>query len=163
MGVNTDADLGFMQLAYAQAEQAAAQDEVPVGAVVVLNGKLISEAHNSQITSSNPTAHAEILALQLAAVKLGNYRLPDCELYVTLEPCMMCVGAMVHARIKRLIYGAPDNKTGMAETVEAMFEKPFHNHRVNVIGGVMAEQCGRLLSQFFQHKRRSQKTLKIKD
>lgn len=153
-------DQHFMRLALAQAVLAVEQDEVPVGAVVVLNNEVIAQAHNLQISTSNPTAHAEIMALQKAAKQLGNYRLPECELYVTLEPCLMCVGAMVHARIKRLIFGAPDTKTGMAVTVEKMFDKPFHNHKVVVQSAVLAEECSHLLSGFFQQKRQAKKRLK---
>lgn len=160
MGITPSDDLYFMRLALAQAMLAGEQDEVPVGAVVVHNNEVIAEAHNAQISTSNPTAHAEILALEKAAKQLNNYRLPDCDLYVTLEPCLMCVGAMVHARIKRLVFGAADSKTGMAMTVETMFEKPFLNHKVVVENGVLAEECGYLLSRFFQQKRQAKKSLK---
>ncbi len=161
MGIATENDdQYFMRLALAQAELAAQIDEVPVGAVVVYNNEVIAQAHNAQITTSNPTAHAEILVLERAAEHLSNYRLSGCDLYVTLEPCLMCVGAMVHARINRLVFGATDSKTGMAITVETMFEKPFHNHKVIVQSGVLAEECGHLLSRFFQQKRQTKKCLK---
>ncbi|KAA3647529.1 MAG: tRNA adenosine(34) deaminase TadA [Proteobacteria bacterium] len=158
-GLNSfEIDTHYMQLALDQAKLAAEQDEVPVGAIIVLNNKLIAAAHNSQIQLQNPTAHAEILAIEQAAQELQNYRLPGCSLYVTLEPCLMCVGAMIHARIERLIYGASDPKSGMAETVDSQFDKSHHNHQVVVTGGVLAQQCGDVLRDFFRAKRQAQKS-----
>lgn len=146
-----------MQLALQQAELAAQANEVPVGAVVVFQDEVISQAHNKLITSHNPTAHAEVLALAQAAEKRQNYRLPGCTLYVTLEPCVMCVGAMIHARIERLVYGAPDPKTGVVETVDQLFDRAYHNHRVIYHGGVLEVECARVLQDFFQARRQAKK------
>jgi tRNA(adenine34) deaminase len=151
MGVSGDA--GFMQLALLQARQAALAGEVPVGAVVVRDGAVIGAGFNAPISRHDPTAHAEIQALRDAASKLGNYRLPDCELYVTLEPCAMCVGAMLHARIARLIYGAADPKTGACGSVVNLFAEADLNHHATFTPGVMAEECGALLREFFAAKR----------
>ncbi|MCX7544831.1 tRNA adenosine(34) deaminase TadA [Marinicella gelatinilytica] len=150
-------DRHFMALALAEARRAAELDEVPVGAVIVSAGEVIASAHNSQIHLQNPTAHAEIMALEKAAQSLKNYRLPGCTLYVTLEPCLMCVGAMIHARIDRLVYGAADPKTGMAATVDNHFERPYHNHLVQVTGDIMATACGQILQDFFRSKRLAKK------
>lgn len=147
-----------MQLALQQAQLAAVMDEVPVGAVVVLDGEVISKAHNQTITRNDPTAHAEILALQQAGAVIGNYRLVECELYVTLEPCGMCAVACVHARLKRLIYGARDLKTGAIDSVEQALLKPHHNHRVSSTGDVMKARCGQVISDFFTQKRLLKKT-----
>lgn len=150
-------DVYFMQLALKQAKLAAELDEVPVGAVVVLKNEVIASSHNQQIQSNNPTAHAEVMALEEAAKHQKNYRLPGCTLYVTLEPCLMCVGAMVHARIDRLVYGAADPKTGMAGTVDNLIEQAYHNHQVVCHGGVMARECGQVLQDFFKAKRLAKK------
>ncbi len=147
-----------MRLALAQAQQAAAMDEVPVGAVLVHDQQVIAEAHNQVITQHRPTAHAEILVLEQAGQILNNYRLVDCELYVTLEPCTMCAGALVHARIKRLVFGAYDHKTGVVESVGRCFEQPHHNHRVAWQGGVLQAECSHMLSAFFAHKRAAKKS-----
>jgi len=149
-----------MNLALQQAKLAAELDEVPVGAVVVHEGNVIASAHNQQITTHNPTAHAEVLALEQAAQVIKNYRLPGCTLYVTLEPCLMCVGAMVHARLERLVYGAADPKTGMAGTVDNLLEQTYHNHRVKHLGGVMANECKQILQDFFKAKRLAKKSLR---
>lgn len=143
----------FMQAALQLAEQAAEQGEVPVGAVVVNNGEIIGRGANRCITDHDPTAHAEIVALRAAAQQNNNYRLMGCDLYVTLEPCMMCAGAMVHARIRRLIIGASDPKTGVAGSVVNYLQAPFLNHQVTLESGVMAEQCSALLKRFFQARR----------
>jgi tRNA(adenine34) deaminase len=143
----------FMQAALQLAQQAAVQDEVPVGAVVVYNNEIIGCGANRCISDHDPTAHAEIVAMRAAAQHRGNYRLTDCDLYVTLEPCMMCAGAMVHARIRRLVIGAPDPKTGVAGSVVNYFQAPFLNHWVAIEAGVMAEQSSRLLKHFFQTRR----------
>lgn len=156
-------DEHFMQLALQQAQLAAKMDEVPVGAVVVLDGEVIAQAHNQTITRSDPTAHAEILALQQAGQAIGNYRLIECELYVTLEPCGMCAIACVHARIKRLIYGAKDLKTGAIDSVEQALIKPHLNHRIKSISGVLEAQCSHVISDFFAHKRGLKKALKNRD
>lgn len=151
-------DAHFMRLALQQANMAAKADEVPVGAVVVYGDEVIAQAHNEQISAKNPSAHAEILALQRAAEYTENYRLPDCSLYVTLEPCVMCAGAMIHARIARLVYAASDPKTGVVETVDHLFDRPYHNHQVAYQGGVLASECGQLLQQFFRTKRAIKKS-----
>ncbi|GGC92952.1 tRNA adenosine(34) deaminase TadA [Undibacterium terreum] len=147
-------DQDFMQLAYAQAQHALTLGEVPVGAVVVKDGQVIASGYNHPIGRHDPTAHAEIMALRAAAEILGNYRLPGCELYVTLEPCIMCSGAMMHARLSRVIYGASDPKTGACGSVLNLFEQEQLNHHTSVSGGVMAEECGNLLKDFFSSRRR---------
>lgn len=143
----------WMREALAEAEKAGQAGEVPVGAVLVLNDELIARGHNHPITSNDPTAHGEMIVLRQAAEKLGNYRLLQTTLYVTLEPCMMCAGAMVHARIKRLVYGAADSKTGAIASVAQSLAYPFLNHRVEYTGNVMASACGQLLSEFFRARR----------
>lgn len=146
-------DNDFMQLALAEALQAARSGEVPVGAVVVLGGEVVAMGRNAPIEGHDPTAHAEIMALRAAAKALGNYRLPDCELYVSLEPCAMCCGAMLHARLKRVIFGAPDAKTGAAGSVINLFDQPQLNHQTSVNGGVMADESAALLKDFFSQRR----------
>jgi tRNA(adenine34) deaminase len=153
------ADTLYMQLALAQARHAAAAGEVPVGAVLVHQGEIIGTGHNTPIAGHDPTAHAEIRALRDAAQKLGNYRLEDCELYVTLEPCPMCAGAMLHARLKRVVFGATDPKTGAAGSVVNLFSQPQLNHHTQVRGGVLAEECGGLLQEFFRARREIQRLL----
>ena len=150
-------DNHFMQLALAQAGEAAASGEVPVGAVVVRHGKVIATGRNAPINAHDPTAHAEIVALRAAALALGNYRLDDCELYVTLEPCAMCSGAMLHARLKRVVFGAADPKTGAAGSVVNLFSEAALNHQTTLEGGVMAVECGALLQDFFRQRRADQK------
>jgi tRNA(adenine34) deaminase len=146
-------DRTFMAAALEQARKAQAAGEVPVGAIVVKDGEIIGAGFNAPICSHDPAAHAEILALRVAAKRLGNYRLPGCELYVTLEPCAMCVGAMLHARIARLVYGAADPKTGACGSVLDLFSEPRLNHHATVTAGVMAEECGAMLREFFAAKR----------
>ena len=146
-------DETFMRLALDQAHNAWALSEVPVGAVVVKDNKILATGFNQPIGNADPTAHAEIRALRAASQLLGNYRLTDCELYVTLEPCAMCAGAMQHARIKRLIYGAADPKTGACGSVINLFAEPRLNHRTDVRGGVLADASRRLLSSFFVERR----------
>jgi tRNA(adenine34) deaminase len=153
------ADADFMALALAQAQDALAQGEVPVGAVVVKHGKVIAVGRNASIGQHDPTAHAEIMALRAAAQVLGNYRLDDCELYVTLEPCSMCVGAMLHARIRRVIFGASDPKTGAAGSVLNLLANPLLNHQTTVQGRVLGEECSALLQQFFKQKREHAKLI----
>lgn len=148
----------MMREALLMARQAATMDEVPVGAVVELDGKIIGRGYNQPIGQHDPTAHAEIMALRDAAAFLGNYRLPGCKLYVTLEPCAMCVGAIMHARIARVVFGALDPKTGASGSVINLFEESRLNHHTEVLGGVLAEECGGLLSSFFS-ARRSRTTL----
>lgn len=146
-------DNEFMRYALQLAEKAAAAGEVPVGAVLVRDQQIIAEGWNRPIGAQDPTAHAEIMALRAAGQALANYRLLDTTMYVTLEPCIMCAGAMVHARISRLVFGAYDPKTGAAGSVTDIFTMEHLNHRVAVEGGVLAESCGRLLSGFFKARR----------
>ena len=146
-------DAMFMRQALAQAHLAGAAGEVPVGAVVVCNGQVIATGRNAPIGEHDPTAHAEIIALRAAAAALGNYRLPDCELYVTLEPCAMCSGAVLHARLKRVVFGAPDAKTGAAGSVINLFEQAQLNHQTAVQGGVLADEAAGLLKAFFSQRR----------
>ena len=149
----TDKDKDFMQLALAQAELAGQAGEVPVGAVVVRNGQVIATGRNTPIAGHDPTAHAEIIALRATAQVLGNYRLPDCELYVTLEPCAMCSGAMLHARLKRVVFGATDAKTGAAGSVVNLFDQPLLNHQTALQGGVLADESAAMLKLFFSQRR----------
>lgn len=148
-----EADEKFMRQALELAQQAEAAGEVPVGAVLVKDGVVIASGWNHPIGSHDPTAHAEIGTLRLAAEALGNYRLLDTTLYVTLEPCSMCAGALVHARVKRLVYGAADPKAGAAGSVFDITRAPALNHRLEVTGGVLAEECGELLKGFFARRR----------
>ncbi|UGQ48635.1 tRNA adenosine(34) deaminase TadA [Massilia endophytica] len=147
------AEEGFMREALAEARKAWALGEVPVGAVVVKDGEIIARGFNQPIAGHDPTAHAEIVALRAAAAVLGNYRLPGCELYVTLEPCVMCSGAMMHARLARVVYGAADPKTGACGSVVNLFEQERLNHHTETVAGVLAEECGNLLKSFFTERR----------
>ena len=142
-----------MRRALDLARHAQAAGEVPVGALVVLDHEIIGEAWNQPIVSHDPTAHAEIMALRAAAARVRNYRLAGAILYVTLEPCAMCAGAMVHARIARVVYGAADSKTGAAGSVFNLLETTELNHRAQVTRGILAEDCGKMLRDFFQSKR----------
>jgi tRNA(adenine34) deaminase len=144
-----------MRAALELAAQAAAAGEVPVGAVVVKDGEIVGRGYNQPISTHDPTAHAEIAALRDAGVRLGNYRLGACELYVTLEPCVMCAGAIMHARIARLVYGAKDPKTGACGSVADPFAEPRLNHHTAVVGGVLAAEAGALLRRFFTARRSS--------
>jgi tRNA(adenine34) deaminase len=146
-------DEDYMRAALEQARQAGACDEVPVGAVVVLDGEIVGRGFNQPIGRHDPTAHAEIMALRDAAARLGNYRLPGCALYVTLEPCVMCSGAIMHARIARVVYGARDSKTGAAGSVLDLFAETRLNHHASIEGGLLADDCGRMLSSFFAARR----------
>ncbi len=150
-------DIRFMREALAQAQLAEAAGEVPVGAVVVKDGEIVGRGYNAPISSHDPSAHAEMMAMRDAARHLGNYRLVGCELYVTLEPCVMCVGAMFHARIARVVYGAHDPKTGAAGSVLNLFTSTQLNHHARIEGGVLAEECGKVLSDFFAMRRAQQK------
>ena len=147
-------DIFFMQAAIALAEEAGASGEVPVGAVLVRDGEVIGRGRNGPIGRHDPTAHAEIAALRDAALREENYRLPGSTLYVTLEPCAMCAGAIMHARVARVVYGATDPKTGVHASVLNLFDYAQLNHHAEVEGGVMAETCGRLLSDFFARRRK---------
>jgi len=144
----------FMREALGLAQEAAAAGEVPVGAVLVSAGQVIGRGFNQPISGHDPTAHAEIVALRNAAQHIGNYRLADCELYVTLEPCVMCAGAIMHARIARLFYGAPDPKTGACGSVADLFAESRLNHHTVVTGGILADDAAQLLQQFFAARRR---------
>ncbi|PSB92008.1 tRNA adenosine(34) deaminase TadA [Candidatus Pandoraea novymonadis] len=146
-------DCTFMQAALAQANFAMAKGEVPVGAVVVHDGSIIASGHNAPVSQHDPSAHAEMQALRAAAKILGNYRLPDCELYVTLEPCIMCAGLIMHSRLRRLVFGAFDHKGGACGSVIDLFSEKRFNHHANVIGGVMDDQCVHILQAFFVKKR----------
>jgi tRNA(adenine34) deaminase len=149
----TDHHQRFMQTAIALAQEAAAYDEVPVGAVVVKDGLIIGLGYNAPIKQHDPSAHAEIRALRDAANNIGNYRLVDCTLYVTLEPCAMCAGAIQHARIAHLVYGASDPKTGACGSVINLMAESKLNHHTQMTSGVLAEECGALLTTFFKERR----------
>ena len=142
-----------MQEALRSAQRALAAGEVPIGAVVVCDGKIVGRGHNRNIIDHDPTAHAEILALREAGATIGNHRLGDCELFVTIEPCAMCAGAMIHARLKRVVYGAADSKAGAAGSVMQVLNHPSLNHSMEVQQGVLAGRCAELLQQFFREKR----------
>src|SRR5690349_11629545 len=143
----------FMREALALAAQAAAAGEVPVGAVVVKDGEIVGRGYNRPITTADPTAHAEIVAMREAAQRLSNYRLVDCELYVTLEPCVMCVGAMVHARIRRIVYGTRDPKTGACGSIVDLPGLPTFNHHGTFEGGMLAAESAEILRRFFVARR----------
>lgn len=153
VGTDSARDVAFMRLALEQARFAGSLGEVPVGAVVVLNGVVVGRGFNQPIGRHDPSAHAEIQALRDAAARLGNYRLPGCDLYVTLEPCAMCSGAMMHARIRRVVFGACDSKTGVAGSVLDLFAQARLNHHTRAEGGVLGDECGSLLSSFFAARR----------
>lgn len=149
----SETDIRWMREALALAREAGATDEVPVGALVVREGEVVGRGFNRPIGGHDPTAHAEIMAMRDAAHRLGNYRLVDCTLYVTLEPCVMCAGAIMHARIARVVYGAPDPKTGACGSVVDLFAEARLNHHAQVEGGVLAEESASLLSSFFAARR----------
>lgn len=151
--MQAELDQQFMQQALEQAKLAAAAGEVPVGAVLVRDGRVISTGFNKPITNSDPSAHAEMLALRAAAQDASNYRLPGTTLYVTLEPCTMCAGAMLHARVDRVVFGASDPKTGAAGSVLNVFSEKQINHQTQVEGGILSEECGHVLKQFFKERR----------
>jgi tRNA(adenine34) deaminase len=146
-------DLEAMRTALAEARKAAEAGEVPIGAVLVHDGAIIAHGQNSVIRSSDPTAHAEIVALRHAAAILGNYRLNGCTLYITLEPCAMCAGAMIHARIDRLVYGTADPKAGACGSVLSVLNHPQLNHQMQLTHGLLGEECGELLRGFFRERR----------
>ena len=151
--MHAELDRQFMQQAIEQAQLAALAGEVPVGAVLVRDGQVISKAFNQPITHHDPSAHAEMLALRAAALAEQNYRLPGTTLYVTLEPCTMCAGAILHARVDRVVFGAPDPKTGAAGSVTDVFSSKQINHQTSVEGGIMGDECGQLLRSFFKERR----------
>ena len=146
-------DEHFMRHALALAEKAAANGEVPVGAVVVRDGEIIGEGFNCPISTNDPTAHAEVIALRNAARRTDNYRLPDTTLYVTVEPCTMCAGAMVHARVYRVVYGTSEPKAGVASSNMELFSLPHFNHHVSCEGGVLQEECSAVMRVFFRERR----------
>ena len=151
--MTSPADEHAMRIALDQARNAWLVGEVPVGAVILRDGQVIATGYNRPITEHDPTAHAEIVALRHAATLLSNYRLPECELFVTLEPCAMCAMALMHARFKRVVFGAPDPKTGAAGSVVDLFAQPQLNHHTRLDGGVLAGECGALLREFFAERR----------
>lgn len=151
-------DLHFMALAHAVAQEAQAAGEVPVGAVIVRGDDVLARGFNQPISAHDPSAHAEMVALRAAAQVMRNYRLPGCELYVTLEPCLMCAGAIMHARIARVVFGAHDPKTGACGSIVDAFAETRLNHHASVLGGVMADACSRDLSRFFAERRRELRT-----
>lgn len=151
--VYAETDLEFMRAALAEARVAAERGEVPVGAVVVHEGHIIARGHNRTVTDNDPTAHAEMVVLRDAAKTLGNYRLNGVALYVTVEPCAMCAGALIQARVSRLVYGCPELKGGAVRTCFQVLDHPSVNHRVEVTSGVLAEDCARALQEFFQLRR----------
>jgi tRNA(adenine34) deaminase len=151
--MQAELDRQFMQQALSQAKLAAAAGEVPVGAILVRDGQIISTGFNQPITNSDPSAHAEMMALRAAAQSESNYRLPGTTLYVTLEPCTMCAGAMLHARVERVVFGATDPKTGAAGSVLNVFSEKQINHQTQVEGGIMGEECGQVLRDFFKERR----------
>ena len=151
--MQAELDRQFMQQALDQAKLAAVAGEVPVGAVLVRDGQVISTGFNQPISNSDPSAHAEMMALRAAALEESNYRLPGTTLYVTLEPCTMCAGAMLHARVERVVFGATDPKTGAAGSVLNVFSEKQINHQTQVEGGIMGEECGQVLRDFFKERR----------
>ncbi len=157
---HNQADINWMHHAIKLAKQGESAGEVPVGAIVVYQGQIIGSGFNQPISSHNPVAHAEIMALMAAAQHLHNYRLIDCDLYVTLEPCTMCAGAIIHSRVKRLVFGAYEPKAGAAGSVTDVFSQPQMNHTVEVTGGVLASECGQQLSNFFKLRRQAHKQIK---
>lgn len=158
--IDTEQDQTLMATALTLAAEAALAGEVPVGAIVVKDGKIIGRGSNAPIGSHDPSAHAEIQAMRDAAKFLGNYRLVDCTLYVTLEPCAMCAGAIQHARIARLVYGASDHKTGACGSVVNLMAEQKLNHHTQVTSGVMANECGSILTNFFSERRKQSKLLR---
>ena len=153
----------FMREAIKQAQKAAAIGETPIGAVIVQDGKIIARGYNKRETKKNALLHAEIIAIDKACKKLGGWRLPRCDMYVTLEPCPMCSGAIINARIDNIYFGAYDKKSGCAGSAENLFEKGMFNHDVNVIGGIMEKECARILSDFFKELREKKKKSKTQN
>lgn len=161
--VNTDSGAGlesdeqWMRLALHQADKAEAVGEVPVGAVIVRENIVVASGHNQPITTRDPTAHAEVVAIRAAAQACDNYRLPDTTLYITIEPCAMCLGAIMHARIARVVFGATEPRAGCLQSHPALLEQQHFNHKVSITGGVLAAQCSQTMSAFFQKKRKGDK------
>jgi tRNA(adenine34) deaminase len=154
MGIGASVDEKWMALAIEQAKLAENIGEVPVGAVLVQNDQLIASAHNQPISNNDPTAHAEIQLLRVAGKQLNNYRFPDTTLYVTLEPCTMCLGAMIHARVSRIVFGAYDQKTGVCGSCTDLSTSQCFNHTIAIEGGVLANDCKQLLQEFFKKRRK---------
>ena len=154
MGIGSSVDEKWMALAIEQAKLAEQLNEVPVGAVLVQDNQLIVSAHNQPISNNDPTAHAEIQLLRKAGKELNNYRLPNTTLYVTLEPCTMCLGAMIHARVSRIVFGAYDQKTGVCGSCIDLSTCKWFNHSIEIQGGVLADECKILLQQFFKNRRK---------
>jgi len=153
-------DQNFMKLALEQGQLAYDAGEVPVGAVVVLDGQVIGRGYNKPITSLDPSAHAEVVALRDAALNIGNYRLANAVLYVTVEPCTMCSGLLVHSRIARLVYGTTEPKSGVIESAMCLLDQPFYNHKIEITGGMLAQEASTLMSDFFTMRRAGKKKLK---
>ena len=149
-------DEKWMQIAISEANLAKSKDEIPVGAVLIQNNELIAQAHNQPISHNDPTAHAEIQVLRIAAKQQSNYRLVGSTIYVTLEPCAMCLGAMMHARIKRIVFGASDTKTGVCGSRANLISEAFFNHRIEVLGGVLEKESKEILQSFFKLRRKEQ-------
>jgi tRNA(adenine34) deaminase len=158
--LNPELDEYWMRYALALASNAEAQGEVPVGAVLVRDNEVLGEGWNQSITLCDPSAHAEMLAMRMAGIKARNYRLPNTTLYVTLEPCAMCAGAMIHARIQRVVFGAYDPKTGAAGSMFSLLNDERHNHQIEVVGGVLEEECAETLRAFFRKRRQQQSAAK---
>ena len=154
MGIASSIDEAWMALAIEQAKLAEKIDEVPVGAVLVQDDRLIAEAHNQPISTNDPTAHAGIQLLRKAGKELNNYRLPNTTLYATLEPCTMCLGAMIHARVSRIVFGAYDQKTGVCGSCQDLSTSECFNHTIDIDGGVLANDCKQLLQEFFKNRRK---------
>lgn len=157
----TEKDIFFMREALQLAQTAALQQEVPVGAIVVADDQIVGSGHNRPIAMRDPSAHAEMLALRQAAQQLNNYRLPQVTLYVTLEPCLMCLGAMLHARIQRLVFGAPDAKTGAVISLFQVLHEPQLNHKITYTSGILADECGTILSEFFKARRKKRDAIML--
>jgi tRNA(adenine34) deaminase len=150
----------FMAQAIEEALKADALNEVPVGAVVVLNGEIIGRGFNQPISSNDPSAHAEVMALRDAGSKLSNYRIVDADLYVSIEPCTMCAGAIVHSRVKRVVFGALEPKAGVVVSQQAIFQQPYFNHEIEIVSGVLEEQCTAVMQAFFKRRRSEKKAEK---
>lgn len=153
----------YMHRALELASRAAEQNEVPVGAVVVYHGEIVGRGWNQPISGCDPTAHAEIMALRDAAKTLDNYRLNDCDLYVTLEPCTMCAGAIINSRIRKVWYGAAEPRTGVSESICNLFSQPWYNHHPEIEGGILASRCKKLLKQFFAERRKQKESATTPD
>ena len=149
-------DEKWMQIAISEANLAKSKDEIPVGAVLIQNNELIAQAHNQSISHNDPTAHAEIQVLRIAAKQQSNYRLVGSTIYVTLEPCAMCLGAMMHARIKRIVFGASDSKTGVCGSCANLTSEAFFNHKISVLGGILEKESKEILQSFFKLRRKEQ-------